>query len=299
MSANNSLERLIIRTGVVRAPNAGYILAGDPQKESKDIGHAVILTWEDGNIRRGEAEFNAHTCCLFKEPEPGMVIMSGSGNYAVKVAAGIFTGNIFEADDEIIEEERYGDIGSVAEIGKYAYAVGLEGTVYRLDEVTRWTRLDHGLPSTFDIEAIDGFDMNDIYAVGSGGEMWHYNGTLWMKRELPTNASLHSVRCAGDGIVYAAGEHGIIVQGRTDTWSVVEHEDTTDEIWDLEWFSERIYACTMFQVFTLDGDHLAPISFEIDPPSTCYHLSTVPGVMWSIGEKDVVAFDGRRWSRIV
>ena len=39
--------------------------------------------------------------------------------------------------------------------------------------------------------------------------------------------------------------------------------------------------------------------FGNDLPGSCYHLSTAKGVMWSIGAKDVLSFDGKTRTRVV
>jgi hypothetical protein len=54
----------------------------------------------------------------------------------------------------------------------------------------------------------------------------------------------------------------------------------------------------MRTVYRLEGDRLKPVGFGKDLPRTCFHLSAADGVMWSIGAKDLMAFDGKSWTRI-
>ncbi|MNG31651.1 hypothetical protein D3C84_1174960 [compost metagenome] len=54
----------------------------------------------------------------------------------------------------------------------------------------------------------------------------------------------------------------------------------------------------MHGLFTLDQDKLLAVDFGEDSPNSCYHLSAADGVLWSIGGKDIMAFDGNNWTRI-
>ena len=106
-------------------------------------------------------------------------------------------------------------------------------------------------------------------------------------------------RCAGDGKVYIGGHDGTLIRGRDEEWELVEHEITEDDIWDIEWFKEKLYVSTLHNVYQLDGDKLVPVDFGKDKPKTCYQLSAAEGVMWSNGEHDIMSFDGKKWTRIV
>jgi len=171
--------------------------------------------------------------------------------------------------------------------------------VYRLDQLTRWTCIDEELPRSFDIQAIHGFSGSDIYAVGFAGELWYFNGQTWMKRELATNVNLTCVKCAGDETVYIGGHDGILIRGREDRWELIDQVETTDDVWDIEWFEGQLYVSTMSTVYRLNEEELEPVGFGDDPPKSCYHLSTAKGVMWSIGEYDIMSFDDQSWTRIV
>jgi len=67
----------------------------------------------------------------------------------------------------------------VRDIAGKAYAVGMGGQVYRRDNLQTWTRLGNSLPHAIDLEAIHGFNEEEIYAVGWKGALWRFDGTDW------------------------------------------------------------------------------------------------------------------------
>ena len=294
---NDQFRELVIRTGVARQKDIGYIFACDPETEM-DEPHAKIFRWHQGTFSESWASFNAHSACLISVPDPALVFVASDGSYGVhgkKSSAG----NIFRASSPAPVEPRYGDIRWVSEISGKAFACGHTGAVYRLDALNRWTRIDQGVPTGFNIEAIHGFDDTDIYAVGNRGEAWRFDGQQWQQIDLPTNLNLTRVKCAADGLVYIAGHKGLLMRGRDRTWSPIDQQATTGDIWGLEWFAGKLYVSTMARTYYLRGDSLEVVEFGDDPPRTHYHLSAASDVMWSIGEEDIVAFDGRTWTRIV
>jgi hypothetical protein len=293
------LRGLVIRTGCVRRPDLGYLIAGDPKKERQDIPHAYSFKWKAGDFTRGEAKFNAHTVCIVENPESGLLMASDPGLYSWESRRGLTAGNISRESKPEPSAPRFGSIRSVCAIAGTGYAVGFQGTVFRLDGPRVWTRLDEGLPRDFDIEAMDGFGPTEMYAVGFSGAVWQFDGRQWAPRHLPTNATLNAVKCGGDGTVYIGGKGGVLLRGRGDKWSLVELDVTDEDFWDLEWFEGTLYASTMLGVFRLDGDSSSEVDFGSDEPETTYHLSAATGVLWSIGDKDVMSFDGKTWTRVV
>jgi hypothetical protein len=155
------------------------------------------------------------------------------------------------------------------------------------------------LPDSFDIEAIHGFSATDIYTAGFRGEMWHFDGNTWKKKEPPTNVILTCVLCAQDGLVYVGGHKGVLLRGRQNKWEIVEHHQTTDDIWGLADFKGSIYFSTMSGVYKLDGDAVRQVDFGPAKPNTTYQLSAVAEVMWSVGRGDIVSFDGNKWTTVV
>jgi hypothetical protein len=109
---------------------------------------------------------------------------------------------------------------------------------------------------------------------------------------------LVDVCCGGDGMVYACGREGLLLKGRNQSWQILDLGEMNQDIWSLAWFEGRLYLSTMYRLFKLEGNTLAAVDTGSEHPKTCYRLSAADGVLWSIGGKDVLAFDGKTWTRI-
>lgn len=293
------LNGLLIRTAVVFSPDAGYIFTCDPKKMDEDIPHTIIFRWKAGAFNSVECNYNAHSVCLIEHPDLGLLNASEQGYYSVETRNGVIGGDIIDDSLPRPSQPRFGGIRSVSMIAGKAYAVGLRGMVYRLDSLERWTRIDDGLPEVFNIQAIHGFNASDLYAVGRDGDVWHFDGNKWDKNEVPTNVNLTAVKCTENEKVYIGGHNGILIQGRGSSWTMIDHGETKDDIWDIEWFEGNVYISTMNTVYRLNSERFEPVNFGDDPPKSCYQLSIAKGVMWSIGEVDIMSFNGKEWTRIV
>ncbi len=290
---------LKIRTGVVRLSDLVFILAYDPKKEEREIEHTYIYMWDQGKFYEGYANYIMNSCCIIKDPEVGCVITGGAGDFTVQTREDFIEGNIFENSHPKPAEPRYGQIRSVSEIGGRAYAVGLRGMVYRLDDLSDWTRIDDGLSGNFNAQAIHGSGISDLYAVGRKGEICLFDGSTWAEIEKLAENNLSCVKCISDETVYIGGYKGTLIYGRKDKWKLLNTENMTDDIWDLEWFKEQLYVSTMHGLYRLEGDKLRKVDFGNDTPKTTYHLSAIEEVMWSFGREDVMAYDGNTWKRMV
>ncbi|KPA12628.1 hypothetical protein MHK_007165, partial [Candidatus Magnetomorum sp. HK-1] len=69
-----------------------------------------------------------------------------------------------------------------------------------------------------DLEDIWGRSANDIYAVGNGGSIFHYNGISWSKVITTYDDDFNAIW--GDvGMVYVVGNKGVILQYNGYSWS--------------------------------------------------------------------------------
>jgi hypothetical protein len=298
-ATRESVKKLSIRTGAVRSPDKGYLLACDPKKEERDIAHTFFLKWESGTFSQGTFNFSADALCDVTVPKQGLVAVGREGEYGFISKGANHTGNVFKESAPKPSKKRFGNFRSIATIGGIAHAVGLRGILYRLERPDLWTRIDEGLPESFNGQALHGFSKSDIYAVGREGAIAQFDGKRWVMHDSPTNLILSAVACAPDGVVYVGGHKGMLLRGRNERWTAIRQSGTTDDIWDLEWFGSELFVSTLSGVYTLKGGELGPVDFGADPPVTTYQLSAAAGVLWSIGRSDVLAFDTKKWTRIV
>jgi hypothetical protein len=175
--------------------------------------------------------------------------------------------------------------------------------VYRRDGEHSWTAIDRGMRASrksrvCGFEAIDGFSKKEVYAAGYRGEIWRYDGKTWRQVDSPTEYLLSNLLCAGDETAYACGQNGLLLRGRRDRWEIVEHSSTKQDLWGLAWYQGKLYLSSTRQIFTLKKGKLETIRTGKDNPLTAYHLSARDGLLWSIGAKDVMSFNGKKWVRI-
>jgi len=289
-------------TGAVRLSDLGYVALVNDRLDKEGFPHSYFSEWDAGTWRGDERPVNWATVsmCVCQHPrEQGLALGPGGDVWC----AG--SGNIHQESiivGQQLPKER-GPLRCIRNIGGKAHVVGMDRQAYRREGENRWVSIDSGARPSADnktvvgFESVDGFGPADIYAVGWDGAIWSFDGTIWTEVDSPTNAVLTNVCCAGDA-VYATGRQGLILRGRGQTWDVVEQDAITDDIWGLAWYQDHLYLSTNKAVFIVDGDRFRRVAFGPDPPSTCFHLSAGGGVLWSIGAKDIMAFDGRSWSRI-
>lgn len=294
--AQLDLKNLVIRNAGLRTRDTGYVLACEPKKQDLGIAHTIAFAWIAGQLVRDELPFNAHAVCFTPAPAESIVVLSEGGHYRILTPHNELTGNIHTAAGAA---ERFGGFRSLTTIANRAYAVGLEGMVYRLDDNAQWTRIDMGLPDTFDIEAIDGFSASDLYAVGYQGQVWHFDGKAWTVCRVPTRCNLNSVLCAPSGQVFACGRDGALLRREKNRWQVLPQNHLDSTLWSLAWHGNQLYASSLRGIYRLVGDSLKSVDWGNMPKPTSYRLSAAAGVLWSIGERDILAFNGRQWTRVV
>ncbi|WP_341317007.1 hypothetical protein WN982_37475 [Paraburkholderia sp. IMGN_8] len=288
-------------TGAIRQKEIAYLLLSTDEASSLKIPLTGIVQWKpDAWADGGEVEWLAAGTAIARQPleqlcvvgEFGKVLMIGSGDrHEERIGKG-----------KTAPENR-GPLRGVRAIGDHVYCVGMSRQAWRRDAVDLWTEVDNGFPPITEdeivgFEAVDGFSETDIYACGWDGEIWHYDGSAWSRKDSPVNTVLVDICCAGDGNVYACGRNGLLIRGNGNQWEVVDLAGFSDDIWSLAWFNRRLFVATFEYLLTLGKNGLDVLDMGDDPARTCYDLVTGAGMLWSIGAKDVMSFDGTTWSRI-
>lgn len=222
--------------GVVRYKDLAYVsLIGDEVAKKKH-SQSILVEWDAGTWRgedESSLEWDTVGAALALKPleqalflgEGGQVFCMGSGDMHGESVASV----------ESSPTER-GPMRGIRTIGERVYAVGMDRQVYRRDASCKWQAIDKGArpkdgsEEVVGFESIDGFDEQEIYAVGWDGEIWLYNGRTWKQKDSPTNMVLVDVCCGGDGQAYACGRVGTLVRGRANRWAMVEHQGLSADI---------------------------------------------------------------------
>jgi len=299
---NPAFSGLSLTTGVVRHSDLGYLIATHDAATSEGYVDSILYTFYQGVWYAGTVPWLACSGTVCHVPAERSLTLGADGSVE---ASG---GGVVKEEASIascgVDPTRRGPLREIRGIAKgRAYAVGTCRQAYVRDGEDQWRCIDQSaqvgdIPITdTSFESIDGFTEQEIYTVGWEGEIWKYDGAVFTQQNSPTNLALYKVRCAEDGYAYACGQLGTLLRGRDDQWEMIEHDSTREDLWGMEHFAGQLYVSSTHFVYRLEGDTLKPVDFGDDAPRTCYHLSAADGIMWSIGPKDVMEFDGSSWKR--
>ena len=195
----------------------------------------------------------------------------------------------------------------VAAIGGVIFAAGMGRSVIRRVDRGNWVEFGPGTTDAdrdrvVGFEGIAGFSAKDIYVAGWCGEIWRWFQGAWRQIDSPTNANLNAVACGADGMVFAVGDNGSMVRGAGDRWDVVD-TGRPENLQDVTAFKGEVFVVTDYRILRLGPTGLVEEDrfADGDNPGTCLHLLAADdgsGVL-SMGPKDLFAFSGGVWRRIV
>ncbi len=297
----NFLDKCSILTGVVTLQNEIFVSIMNDGLAEERQQHAIPLF------------FNKEAWALISDEPVLPWLVSGiacnkSSSLTIYVGWGgqvlVISGDKCHREAILRKDSNYVSImRSVVAIGDVFYAVGMRRQVYKRTGESNWVEIDHGvvyLGDRIDIgfNAIDGYRNNEIYAVGSNGELWLYNNKFWQEIQTPTNVHLHSLYCAPDGYVYIGGTSGVLIRGRHDSWEIVDI-DFKETIWDIHYFENKLYLITSTGIYFYLDNKIEKVQNVLLDYKRFLRFSSSKDRLWVFGEKKIVQFDGLTWSECV
>ncbi len=301
------LDKFNFLLGSIR-PNgrAAMVTAMIADIEERYPASSLIIRYQ-GDVGRYDIPFMTVSIGIITTPAEQWILLGEAGETHV-VGAGVaesqkdISACLAKGDGPVDR----GPLRELRTIDGKVYAVGPARQAYRRDAKDTWVRIDQGAQDPNvqiwekSFHSIDGFSERDIYTVGWEGEIFRYDSETWKQQTSPTTLALYRVCCAGDGVVYACGQNGVLLRGKGNDWEMVSQTATKDDLWGLEFYKGKLYVASMHALYKLVGDDLVLVDFGGCPrPSSFYGLAAGDGLLWSVGAKDIVEFDGDTWSVVV
>ena len=262
-----------------------------------------IMKWVSGSWSQFSLDWSAVRLCQVVAP-PQVFTLGPDGQIMIGSSSGAPQEETL--DDTMEGPEGRGPLRDLRWIGKHLYAVGMSRQVYRREGAGVWRHRDAGtvLPlgskTVAGFNSIDGRSDDDLYAVGFGGQIWRCLNGNWRQIESPTNVVLHRVKVVRDDLAYACGQEGVLLRSRGGGWEQIDHDATEDDLWDLEWYRDRLYLAHDEGLLVLTGgDDLQAVKFGIRGAITCRHLHANDEILLSSGPKNILwTGDGKKWDEI-
>jgi hypothetical protein len=223
----------------------------------------------------------------------------GKNGEAVEVRAGVATLEQIEGAG-LNMMQPYGYLSAIKNIQGELYACGYGRQVYRREE-SQWISIADGILTRepargfFDI---DGASRSSLYAVGWDGEIYFHDGQAWRQDDSHTTEHLASVRCLGKDDVWVAGDNGVVLHGSFNQWQIIRDDAFTDNWYCIEEFNGRMYLAGHGQLAYVDGEAIRAVDVGLGRDITTHRLHARDGRLWSIGEKDILVFDGKAWQAV-
>lgn len=212
-------------------------------------------------------------------------------------------------EDDITEFRKGGpDRGGITKlknIDGYLYCCGPGRSVGKRADKNNWFSHSQLIPSDTATEQggftdIDGFNEQDLYAVGGKGDVWHYNGEEWYPITFFTsNDCVNTVCCAGDGFVYVNGDEGLTFVGRNNQWKKINDQGIMQNFRDMVWHQDRVWCTNDNGVWTIKENKIAAASLSLEIAACAGHLYVNDGVLLLAGSGGAAFLENGQWQSIL
>jgi hypothetical protein len=196
---------------------------------------------------------------------------------------------------------QYGEMLRIRNIAEHIYACGMNGQVYvRANNI--WQLVGKNLLGTaqFDVEDIDGTGPNDLWAVGTMSDVWHWDGQIWQRADMPTDRPFSGVQCLSRDRIYVCGDDGNFFVGNGEQWTFIGDPEIDDNLWAVEQFGDNLFLAFDGGLMRYDGTSLTKLDLSTVIPGKVdgYRLSATTDVLWSFGIDTLLRYDGRQWQHV-
>jgi len=185
-----------------------------------------------------------------------------------------------------------------------AVAVSSKQGLYKRESAGKWKKIGkdfkfHESEENYNTRLLDvaSFSNEEIYAVGSNGNAWLYDGNDWNKLETGSNLSLDSIICAEDGRAYINLEGKQIVIGRKNEWRILDYV-FEEFIIDMVFFDNRIFITTYSKIFEIKEDNIIESDLGFPEMVSYESMDAKDGVLVIACATSAHFYNGSEWTEI-
>lgn len=211
----------------------------------------------------------------------------------------------------------YGYLNDIQQIGGHLYACGHSGQIYRRNGADDWAHMDDGVlqPSgltggQYFAETINGPHERAIYVAGSlntpgnppRADFW--DGRRWRALALPPNAGrITNLFVESEERIWMCGAEGTLLAGNAhEGFRTMNPLGTRQLLLSVTKFRDMLYLGSNVGLLRCDpsGQNAAfrPVRTSLRPEIQDANIvDAVDDVLWSLGPKDIVRYDGATWER--
>jgi hypothetical protein len=204
-------------------------------------------------------------------------------------------------------------VKNLVNINGVVFGVGAARKITKRNGANDWSLISQSIQteevSYKGFSDLDGFNENDLYAVGGKPDIWRFDGLEWHQLDVIDSAFMpECVCCASDGYVYIGGAWGMIVRGRGDEWESYMEVKESGQFKNSTFFSAVNYKGRIFfgsekGVFVIDENsptlEYKKYDFEGQiSPFPAKKMDVGHGLMMCASENKVAIFDGEQWKVI-
>ncbi len=210
------------------------------------------------------------------------------------------------------DSKYYGRMENICGVGAGLFACGDGGQIYQRRASGEWICLapellqPPGVPAAeCDMfSAIAGPSETDVYVVGRFGKILHWDGSSVRQLASPTRSGLVKICVESEERIWICGAGSTLLVGnRKDGFTLAPGISGAHHFNSMTMYGGKPYLVSSLGstrgLYTYEDGRLLKVATGLTPElEDVKHTDAGAGVLWAVGLKDVVRFDGKSWERI-
>ncbi len=292
---NPSASSLV--TGVPVSQDTGWVVMAIDELIAQEIEHSAVLWLEKGTLYAICLQMFRCRHIAWLPEHHRAVLVGDNGQCCVVDQDGQHT------EEFVTESTRNprntGHLRAATEIGSDVITVGMQRQVYRRKASGIWIDMMQGLPTNSEtvggFEAVVAISENEIYTAGWHGEIWRFDGSCWHAVVSPTTKIITSLCLGSDGKIRGCGLGGLLIEGRNDSWQLVDYPHPNEDFFSIVPFSDGFFIASLNHLYHWDAQAIN----LLEPDTDSFGMLRAKGdLIWSFNRKSLLSYIDGNWKKL-